>query len=205
MNAVVKRLPSTSSRLLSGSMRSRMQDGSNADGGCFVTAKEMMDRFPMEEEEIENRPHPKSAGLFEVDSQGRFVEKREEEQEKSSMSMRELVFQTAREMHGGIVSTPERSPKKVKSGSSQGKTLLKEVPKAPPISVPTAESSSEDQKRKHLRELLQKQQAMKAEALAQKKEDDLFKHQISVQRSARLRSDEPPPGSRKRSASSLPM
>ena len=189
-------------------MRSRIQEGSTNEGSCFITAKEMMDRFPQEIDEIESeeKSRPRNSGLFEVDSQGRFVEKHEEKQMSMQVSMRDLVFQTAREMQGGTSFVSESLPKKkIKSESSQGKTLLKETPKVQPISVATAASSSEAQKRQHLRELLQKQQAMKAEVIAQQKEDELYKQQISIQRSARLRGEEPPSGSRKRSSPTLPV
>ncbi|KNB43803.1 ATP-dependent DNA helicase like [Blastocystis sp. subtype 4] len=202
-NAIVTRLPPTSSRMLSLSMKSRMQEYSTNEGGRFITAKEMMDRFPQETEE---KSRPRNNGLFEVDSQGRFVDKHEEEKANVGMSMRDLVFQTAREMQGGTSFVSESVPKKkVKNGSLQGKILLKTTPKVQPISVVTAESSSEAQKRQHLRELLQKQQAMKAEAVAQQKEEELYKQQISIQRSARLRGEEPPSGSRKRSSPTLPV
>ena len=180
-----------------------MQEYSTTEGGRFITAKEMMDRFPQETEE---KSRPRNNGLFEVDSQGRFVDKNEEEKANVGMSMRDLVFQTAREMQGGTSFVSESVPKKkVKNGSLQGKILLKTTPKVQPISVVTAESSSEAQKRQHLRELLQKQQAMKAEAVAQQKEEELYKQQISIQRSARLRGEEPPSGSRKRSSPTLPV
>lgn len=75
-----------------------MQEYSTNEGGRFITAKEMMDRFPQETEE---KSRPRNNGLFEVDSQGRFVDKHEEEKANVGMSMRDLVFQTAREMQGG--------------------------------------------------------------------------------------------------------
>lgn len=85
-----------------------MQEYSTNEGGRFITAKEMMDRFPQETEE---KSRPRNNGLFEVDSQGRFVDKHEEEKANVGMSMRDLVFQTAREMQGGTSFVSEECTK----------------------------------------------------------------------------------------------
>ena len=166
-----------------------------------------MEHFPRESEDSEGETelHPKSSGLFKVDEKGRFVEKQEEEKRK--MNMRDLVFQTAREMNGGKNSFSESViKKKTKSGNVKGTVIAKEAPKVvTPTIATTNRPPSEVQKRQHIRELLQKQQALKAEAIAQQEEEKRYKQQIAIQRSARLRGEDSPSVSRKRSSPTLPM
>ena len=165
-----------------------------------------MEHFPRESEDSEEETelHPKSSGLFKVDEKGRFVEKQEEE--KMDMNMRDLVFQTAREMHGGNSVSESVIKKKTKSGNVKGTVIAKETPKVvTPTITTTNKPLSEAQKRQHIRELLQKQQALKAEATAQQEEDKRYKQQIAIQRSARLRGEESSSVSRKRSSPTLPM